>query len=299
MLKYWKSMPVIVTVLLLAACGNKDEAPASPEADQIESSEQGVATEPTQEPQQAPQSTLLCENPAPIELGLGETIDATIEDPIWTQCFWVEVPDGLSQVAIELSGLSADLNLEVGYGFLVTLQYNIGEFWRSGESGTANELLTIDNPTPGPYFISVGIAGPKDPSQFTLAVRAEPETNTTATGTALTETGTCASPATELAVGSTTNSEVVGRDEDPLPRRYFCVQVPDSMSSLAIGLTGLDGDLEIFVRRTRPAEWMDRTRGGSERQVIIENPESGAYYIDIAGAYPGAGSSFTLSVTNP
>jgi hypothetical protein len=71
------------------------------------------------------------------------------------------------------------------------------------------------------------------------------------------------------------------------------------MDSLRIELTGLEGDLDLLVRHAQPQQWFDVSRGGSERAVVIDNPEGGAYYIDVVGAYPGAGSPFTLSVQGP
>lgn len=290
---------IVAAGLFLAGCGTGSD-PSSPDAgDQVEEVQEDSVEAPSPEQPAAPQSSLLCENPPPTELGLGDMFEGAIEDPIWTQCFWVEIPDGLSSVTFELSDLSADLNLSVGYGFLATLQYNMGEFWRVGESGTTDELLNLENPEPGPYFIKVGIAGPKEPSPFTLAVRTEPETVSLATGAALPRPGECAFPALEVALNTSIESEIIPKNQDPLPIRYFCVQVPDGLESVAIELSGLEGDLEIFVRHTRPAEWIDRSRGGTERIVVIDKPQSGAYYIDIAGAYTGAGSSFTLSVSTP
>lgn len=252
---------------------------------------------PTAKPPQGPQTNLLCRDPPPVELGLGGTVEGRIDDSGWIRCFWIMIPEGLDRVVFELGGLSADLNLSVGYGFLVTLQFYVGELWRPAEVGTADEAVIIDNPAPGPYFMYVGVSGPKEPSPFTLGVRAEPETNTPPLGDPLPSTDTCVAPATEVAVNSSTDSELPASNRDPLPRRYFCVQVPDGLDSLRIELTGLEDNLNLYVRRTQPAEWLDVSRGGGERTVVIDHPAGGAYFIDIVGAYPGAGSPFTLRVS--
>ena len=290
---------IVAAGLFLAGCGTGSN-PSSPVAgDQAEEVQEDSVEAPSPEQPAAPQSSLLCENPPPTELGLGGMFEGTIDDPVWIQCFWVEIPEGLSSVTFELSDMSADLNISVGYGFLVTLLYNMGEFWRVAQSGTTDELLILENPEPGPYFIKVGIAGPKEPSPFTVAVRTEPETVSLPTGAALPESGECAFPALEVGLNTSIESEIIPKDQDPLPHRYFCAQVPDGLSNVVINLTGLESDLDLFVRHSRPAEWLDRSRGEGERIVIIENPESGAYYIDVVGAYAGAGSSFTLSVSTP
>jgi hypothetical protein len=254
---------------------------------------------PTSEPEAAPGPALLCEDHTVEELGLGESIESSIDDPVWTRCFWVEIPEGLSSATFELSGVSADLTLGVGYGFVVTLQYNIAEFWRSGEAELSDEIVVIENPAPGPYFLAVGPGGLRTQAQFTLGVRTEPEMTSPPTGAAFPAPGTCAGPAAELTVGGSVDAELAASDRDPLPRRYFCVLVPEGLSSLTIALSGLESDLDLFVRRTRPGEWTDRSRGGEGRTVVIENPPGGTYFIDVAPAYRGAGSAFTLSVSGP
>jgi len=303
MFKASKWLFLAVALLMLTACGKSDEASVTAAPEQVESTQQDTPTkptsEPTQEPQQAPQTTLRCEDALPIELPLGDTIDAEIDGSIWTQCFWVEIPEGLTSATFELTGMSADLNLAVGYGFLVTVQYHMGEFWRPGEDGTADEVLVLDNPKPGPYFITVGIAGPKEPSEFTLGVHTEPDVTTPASDATLPDPEICAPPAKKVDIGSEISSEIVGKEGNLLPRDYFCVQVPEGLNSLTLQLLELEGDLELFVRFTTPADWMDRSRGGSERVVVIENPEPGAYYVEVAGAYPGAGSPFKLNVSSP
>jgi hypothetical protein len=241
----------------------------------------------------------VCEDPPPAEIALGSTTSSEVEDRTRTRCFWVEVPDGFTSLTFELTGLAADLNLYIGYGFLVTVQYNMGEFWQSVEDGTADEAVAIRNPEMGPYFVKVGIAGLPEPSPFLLSVRTEPEMTAPVTGAALPSSAACAPPAAELTLGSEITSEIVGRDQPPEARRYFCVLVAGGLPSISIELTELTGDLDLFVRGTLPTIWTDRRRGGSERAVVIDNPEPGPYHIDVAGAYPGASSPFTLKVTAP
>jgi hypothetical protein len=259
------------------------------------------ATDPPQTtvPTQTTGTALVCEEPPPAEIALGSTITSEIDDPIWTRCFWVEVPEGIDSITIELTDLAADLNLSAGFGFLVTLQYNMGEFWQSVEGGTAEEVVFIENPEPGPYYIKVGIAGPREPTPFTLSALTAPAMTAPTTGAMLPSAETCAPPAMDIGLGTTITSEIVGREEAPEPRRYFCVQVPDGLSSITIELAELKADLDLFVRLSTPAMWTDRRRGIPERVVVIENPEPGPYYIDVAGAFVGAASPFTLHVRSP
>jgi hypothetical protein len=284
-------------VLLFASCGAADEAATTAIAP---TETQAAASAATTAPTQTPEPTLVCEKPPPTELALGSTVTSDIDDAFPIRCFWVEVPENLNSMTIELTDLTADLNLALVYGFLVNLQYNTGEFWQSTENGTADEAVVIKNPQPGPYYIKVGRAGSGESSPFTLTVRTEPAMTATTTGATLPSTETCAPPATEITLGAAATSEVIARDEPPLPRRYFCVQAAEGLSSMTIELTGLTGDLDLLVRlSTRPEVWVDRSRGSSERVVVIESPEPGPYYIEVAGAYPGASSAFTLNVRSP
>ncbi len=297
------SKRIVITALflalLLAGCGGEEQLDVFPEESEGEVMQQELPAEPTPEPQQPSTPSLVCEDPAPVELGIGESHEDVIDDPVWTRCYWVQIPEGLTSLSFELGGLNADLNMSVGYGFLVTLQYNIGEFWQVAQDGTADEILTLENPAPGPYFIKVGIAGLKEPSPFTLEVRTVPESTSGPSGAALPEPGECAPPAIEIPLDGSIDSEIVGKSQDPLPRRYFCVQVPQGLSNLTVQISGLEGNLDLFVRRTQPAEWMDLSRGGDSRTVLIENPVAGAYYVTVAGALTGAGSPFTLNVSSP
>lgn len=293
----WVVVPLVLVVLI--ACGSTGGTPTKTAPEQGKPDHQDQPTEPATEPAAAPRPSLVCEDPAPAGLTLGDAVEAQIDDPLWTRCFWVEIPQGLASATFELSGMNADLSLSVGFGFLVTLQYHVGEFWRSDGSGIVDEVLVLDEPTPGPYYIKVGPAGSPEPSAFTLSVRTDPESTNSTIGHALPEPGICAPPAQLVNVGSEIASELPSSDRDVRPREYFCVQVTENMSSLTIRLTELEGDLDLSVRLSAPGEWVDVSRGGSERVVMIENPQPGAYFIDIAGAYPGAGSPFLLNVSSP
>ena len=114
-------------LFLLAACGSAAETVEPPPPEPTQTSQPAQPTSP------AP-SGLICEDPPPEELALGSAIDSIIEVPLWTRCFWVQVPDGADRVAFHLSGLSSDLTLSVGYGYLISVQYNADEFWEIGRA---------------------------------------------------------------------------------------------------------------------------------------------------------------------
>ena len=81
-----------------------NEAPATEEIAESEDAE------PSADP-------VVCHNPVPVEIGLGTAYDGDSTGDSPPVCFWVEVPEGLDNLSFQLDGLSADLNLEIGYGF--------------------------------------------------------------------------------------------------------------------------------------------------------------------------------------
>jgi hypothetical protein len=277
----------------LLACGRG--TPAT-----VESTPGAAEATPTaRSPTARTPSDLVCEDPPPTELALGSETEVEVGGAGGSRCFWVEVPGGLTELAFVLADMTADMSLYVGYGFLVSIQYHVGEFWQSVESGLTDEAVVIQDPPPGPYFIKVGPGGPSGVGTSTFRVRSEPETTAPLTGALLPGGDVCSPPAAEVSLGEAITDEIVGRTGSPEARRYFCLQVPDGIGQLTIRLSGLTGDVDLFVRRTVPAEWIDRRRGAADRTVTIENPAAGAYFIDVAGAYPGASSPFTLTATAP
>jgi hypothetical protein len=289
----WKWITMVLFLLSLSACG-------SPEP-------QAMLESPTEKPTDAVQkatekaaltSNLICENPPPEEIGVGAPVQSEIDDPHWEWCYWIELPAGLSSATFHLDGLSADLDLTLGYGYVEVLQYAFGEYWRSGESGTTPEAIMIENPVAGPYYIKVGTAGPKDPSPFSVSVTTEPETTADVTGAPLPGHDRCERPAQELGLGEAAQGELTDRGgTGPRSRDYYCVQLPDGLSSVTVDLSGLSGFLEIFVRHDIAAEWMDRDRQGDARSVTIESPDPGPYYIDVAAAVAGTSSTYTITVS--
>ncbi len=292
----------LALTLLIAACGSDDGSlPTS--ATQAATGDTGqttVATAGRPATTEAASSgpALVCEDPQPTEIGLGTPVDFETTDSVPTLCFWIEIPDGLGSIAMNLSGLGANLELAAGYGFVRTVQFHTGEFWDSREDGTAAEAIVLQNPASGPYFLTVGPAGFGDISVFQLLVTSTPEMNLAPTGAPLPDGSLCAPPATEVAIGASTDGEVMARDTSPEPRAYFCVEVPAGVGTLTIAVSELSGDLEMFVTRPGTSDfWSDRSRGGIDRSVVIEGPEPGAYHIEIAGAYQGAASTFTVTIS--
>jgi hypothetical protein len=281
-------------VLATLACGFGGPSAEPTSAPSESKSTTAPADNPTAEPAATEAVYRACQDPPIQEIGLGSETQSEIADPIWDRCYWVMVPEGLDQLTFELTGLTDDLDLNVGYPYLVTMQYHTGEFWQSVESDAADEMVTIEAPKAGVYYVRAQIHGPKNPSPFTLSVHAVPETTLPATGTPLHTEDTCGAPATEVEPGSSAEGELDGEGRMPLNRAYYCVQVPAGSASLTVELHDLTDRIDLFVHHQWDVDWYDRSFEGPDRSVVIENPEPGAYYIDIAAGYQNASSAFTL-----
>ena len=124
--------------------------------------------------------------------------------------------------------------------------------------------------------------------------------------------GSCEAPATEIALGEAVSSEIVGKEQPPPERKYFCVLVPDGTSSLTFELTEATADLNLYVGHPDLTTvqqgglwfWSSSERGSGEKVVVIEpvradyvNP--GPYYIDVSAEDFRSSSPFTLRVRIP
>jgi hypothetical protein len=240
---------------------------------------------------------LVCENPPPEEIGLGSTTTGEVTEVARNQCYWVEVPEGLDTVSFELTGLSGDLDLNVGFGFLDTVQFHYREFWRSEQDGTDDKSVVIEDPPAGTYYLKVSNAGFDDFSPFSLQAATTPAVIAAPTGANLPAADSCPKASIEVDIGSSTSSELVGRVGTTSSRVYFCVRVPAGLGSLTVDVSGLGGNLALEVRLVSAnQQWGDWSGGGTERSVVVENPAPGVYYIDLASTSLGASSTFTLNV---
>lgn len=142
-------------VLVLASCGADEVATTADESQ-------------TTAPEEGETPALVCEDPPPAEVAFGSTTDSDL--PGEARCFSVQVPEGLSSITFDLTGLTDSLNLFVGYDDIETLQYHIGEFWQSVEDGAADEIVVIENPKSGLYYVKVSPATFRNESPFTLSI---------------------------------------------------------------------------------------------------------------------------------
>ena len=130
----------------------------------------------------------------------------------------------------------------------------------------------------------------------------------------------CESPATEIAVGASVEDEIVGGDQPPLQRLFYCVVVPPGATEVSFELGGMTADLDLFVaygaletvQSGGVAFWSSSTRGLDDEGVVIEPGvvrgelggfeqleavTPGAYYIEVSGIGFNESSPFKLTVT--
>jgi hypothetical protein len=137
-------------------------------------------------------------------------------------------------------------------------------------------------------------------------------TLTETTETPLPSTEECEEPATEIAFGSSISEEIVGSDEPGGGQQYFCVQVPDGVSSITFELKEMTSDLNLYVGHPDLETvqqgglwfWASDDPGTDDEVVVVEPAltdyvNSGSYYIEVSGEDFRESSSFTLTVRTP
>ena len=119
-----------------------------------------------------------CESPA-VPLALGASVNGEITAassyPANARYYCINVGEGVSQVTMELSGMSVDLDLYVGHGNLDSVQgvdISAGENyeWKANAFGTGNEQVVIANPQPGIYYAEI-VSFEGQASNYTFAAR--------------------------------------------------------------------------------------------------------------------------------
>ena len=109
-------------------------------------------------------------------------------------------------------------------------------------------------------------------------------------------------------MGSTQSGSITSTTE-PYPANctYYCLWMPGGASSLDIGISGFEVDLDLYVGYgdislvlgAEPGDsgWLSNSYGTGDELVSIPNPGSdGAYYIEVC-SYDGQGSNFQIQAT--
>jgi hypothetical protein len=158
----------MVMAVIIAACGSGDDEGQATVPDDPSSPASVTTTQA--DAAAAPSSGLICEDPPPTAMDFGVAVAGENGADAYTVCYQVEVSGDIGTLIIELTGLSDDLNVGVGYGDIETVQYNTGEYWSSSEFETGDESVVIDDPAAGTYFIKIGPGTSKNISAYTLTV---------------------------------------------------------------------------------------------------------------------------------
>lgn len=242
---------------------------------------------------------LVCGGVVPVEIGFGEVAEGTSGGEI-DQCFWIDVPEGLDAMTVELTGLTASTGVGVAYGFLHYLQFpGVGPYWYASSGDAAAAVVTVPRPEAGPHVLLVSPAAFEAVSDYAVTVTAEPATTTAGSGRTLADATACAAPAIPVGFGQPVEGEMTPEASDGrdwLPRQYYCVEVPDGVSSITIELTEVDGLIEMFARGPSSAFGTDRNRTGPTRTIVLDGFGPGVYFIDVAAAVAGGASTYTLTV---
>ena len=167
----------MAAALVLASCGGDDDSAAADRESQptaTTAQQSSDTTAPSSTAAASGEPALICDDPPPAAIALGSTttdeIAIATNPSDYARCFSVEVPAGASELTFELAGLTDDLAMLVGYDDVETVQFNIGDFWRASESGTADEVIVIEQPQAGTYYITVSSGTFRNESPFTLTV---------------------------------------------------------------------------------------------------------------------------------
>jgi ABC-type Fe3+-hydroxamate transport system substrate-binding protein len=104
---------------------------------------------------------------------------------------------------------------------------------------------------------------------------------------------------TPIPLGEAFDGEVLGWDE------CFTVEVPAGVATFTVELAGLEDQLNLSVGYSDPetilyntgAFWASREDDLADESVVIESPEPGIYYINVAVATYRNESPFTLTTS--
>ncbi|MGA9532793.1 MAG: hypothetical protein WBR18_08775 [Anaerolineales bacterium] len=131
-----------------------------------------------------------------------------------------------------------------------------------------------------------------------------------AAGPTVTATGVCQPPTPVIQLGEVVEGEIVGSDEPFGEKQYYCVDVPDGLSSITAELTGMTADLNLYMASPELDNvihggfwyWED-TGPGTDTKSVTAAPGvrdyvwRGSYYIEVSAEDYHESSPFSLTVT--
>jgi hypothetical protein len=148
-------------------------------------------------------------------------------------------------------------------------------------------------------------ANPASPKAPTATTEPTPDI-----GPTVTATGVCQPPTPVIQLGETVEGEIVGRDQPPGERQFYCVDVPDGLRSITAELSGMTADLNLYLASPDLDSvihggflyWSDLGPGTDTKSVTAEPGMRdyvwrGSYYIEVSAEEFTESSPFTLIVT--
>lgn len=171
----------LLLISLACGLGSTTAEPTSPPQPPTAPPTMAVATtEPAAPTEAGTAVNMHCEGPV-TEVSFDTPVESEIVgggEPFPHQYFCIVVPNNVPPFTVKITGLTAILNLYVGYPDLDTLQNGGQTFWQSEELGTVDKTATVrplgsrEFVQPGTYYIEVSPYDSNDSSPFTLTVTA-------------------------------------------------------------------------------------------------------------------------------
>jgi len=174
-----REIAAMMLIAAVLACG-QPAAPATESRAAPTATTAPAATEPLDSAAPTLPAVGECEPPA-AEIELGAPVSGEVaghdQPPPERLYFCVLVPEGVSALTIEMTGMTAGLNLFAGYPDLETVQNGGFSFWAADQPGAEDKTIVIepaltDDMLAGPYYIEVSAEDFRAGSPFTLLVRA-------------------------------------------------------------------------------------------------------------------------------
>lgn len=203
------------------------------------------------------------------ETGLsGDSRGDTIE-------YTIEVPEGATDLTVDLSGSNGDADLYVNFGAVATSSNADA----SGTSGNSNESVTIASPSAGTYHITVytysAYSGASLVADYTAA-----DTTTPGTGDSKTFTD-------------------LGQDRGGWLTTDF--EIPAGISQLTVTITGGTGDADLYLNYGSSASAAGSSatcvseNSANEEICTINNPTEGTWYLGMYAYRTFSGATLTYT----
>jgi hypothetical protein len=290
-------------LLLVAACGGDDDDAASQQPDGASESPSASTAEPndgTPEGNADGGLSLICEDPVPTEVGLGQPHSSDVDTQ---RCFWFDVPGGVDSLTVDITDVSVDMRVGVYYGYVWHAQFpGSANYWRGRGDGGEDIQVSIADPVPGPYFVYLNVG--RAVTEFTLAVTTEPATTADPTGGSIAGDEECGGPARVIASGEALEGEVTARDRvddaENSQHVYFCIEVPGGRDSFTVDLTNASSRFDVRVVPPNHEGMFLTAQGevtGFDKSLTVDEVSEGAYYIDVSPMNDRDGGTFELTVT--